>query len=85
MHAPEVELPAGEARCLPRGHCAQATVCARWLAKPAPGLPLDDFTGPHHGVFVQGKCRHCLAATAHRKRAPDAPPPRAHEAPQGLW
>ena len=84
MHAPEVELPAGEARCLPRGHCAQATVCARWLAKPAPGIPLDDFTGPQHGLFLQGKCSHCLPASEHRKQYGQAPVPRVHEAPQGM-
>lgn len=84
MRAPEVELPAGEARCLPRGHCAQATVCARWLAKPVPGVPVGDFTGTQHGLFLQGKCLHCLPADAHRKRTPDAPQGRVHEAPKGL-
>lgn len=83
MRAPEVELPAGQARCLPRGHCSQATVCARWLARPAPGIPLDDYTGIQHGTFVQGKCRYCLPAAEYRKRH-DAPAPRVHDTPQGL-
>lgn len=83
MRAPEVELPVGQARCLPRGHCAQATVCARWLARPAPGVPVDDFTGGHHGLFVQGLCLYCLPAAQHRKQA-QAPQGRVHEAPKGL-
>lgn len=82
MRAPEVELPSGESRCLPKGHCAQAVVCARWLAKPVPGVPVGDYTV--NGVFVQGRCLHCLPASAHRKRAPDAPQGRVHEAPEGL-
>lgn len=85
MRAPEVELPAGEARCLPRGHCAQATVCARWLAKPVPGVPVGDFTGTQHGLFLQGKCLHFLPADAHRKRADSAPQGRVHEAQRGIF
>lgn len=84
MQAPEVELPAGQARCLPRRHCAQATVCARWLAKRTQGIPVDDFTGGHHGAFVQGKCAHCLPAAEHLKKQRTAPEPRVHESPGWL-
>lgn len=81
MQAPDVELPAGEARCLPPGHCAQATVCARWLARPKPGVPLTDYsTGI---LFVQGRCMHCLPASQYRKR-PAVVAPTVHNTPQGL-
>ena len=81
MQAPEVELPAGEARCLPRGHCAQATVCARWLARPQPGVPLGDFSTAM--LFRQGACPKFLRASEYRKQ-PAAAVPTVHEAPQGL-
>ena len=81
MQAPEVELPAGEARCLPRGHCAQAAVCARWLAKPAPGVPLGDYSTEM--LFRQGACPEYLRASEYRKR-PTAAQPTVHDAPQGL-
>jgi len=81
MQAPDVELPAGEARCLPPGHCAQATVCARWLAKPVPGVPLTDYSTEM--LFRQGACPKCMRASEYRKR-PAVVAPTVHDAPQGL-
>lgn len=81
MQAPDVHLPTGQSRCLPKAHCAQATVCARWLAPARPGVPVTDYTT--HGLFLQGKCLHHLPASEYRK-APAAPAPTVHEAPAGL-
>ena len=81
MRAPDVELPPGEGRCLPQKHCAQATVCARWLAKALPGIPAADWS--HDPKFVQGNCPRCLLASEHRKK-PAGAGPRVHEAPGWL-
>lgn len=81
MQAPDIELKPAEPRCMPRGHCAQATVCARWLIRMTPGRPLTDFSTDY--LFRQGACLKFLAAADHRKR-PEAAKPTVHDAPAGL-
>lgn len=83
MRPPQVDLPLTEQKCMPRGHCAQATTCARWLAKAAPGLAVGDFSGSQHGVFIQGHCAFYLPAAEHRRK-PAAQQPTVHEAPGWL-
>jgi len=81
MRPPQVDLPSTEQKCLPRGHCAQATTCARWLVVLTPGRLVDDMSlSPK---FVQGKCPQHLDPRDFHKAAP-APVPTVHDTPAGL-
>lgn len=81
MRPPQVDLPLTEQKCMPRGHCAQATTCARWLVGLTPGRPVADLSlSP---LFVQGKCPRHLDPFSFRK-GPAAPEPTVHDTPAGL-
>lgn len=79
MRPPPCELPPGQAKCLPRVYCPQATQCAGWLVPMVQGMPVGDFSVA--AGWKAGACTSVLDAAAHRRKAPAGPLPRVLDAP----